>query len=257
MDLRVQRVSVTEIETPLLVVNLFEGVTQPGGATGAVDTALGGQISQLIADGEITGEPATVTVIHNGVPDVTVAAIEVGPGPTVGCAARLEDQKRLDLLLAAVVVLPDVRVVVVGDGSRRGLLAQQAEALGISDRVDFVGWVDDARPYIAGFDAFVLPSRDESFPLTIVEAMLAGTPVVATDVGSVSEAVIDGETGLLVPAGDVAALSDAIGRVVSEPRLGERLAARARALAEERYTAAAMAEAYDRLWRDILGRSAR
>ena len=65
MDLRVQRTSVTEIETPLLVVNLFEGVTQPGGATGAVDTALGGQISRLIADGEITGEPATVTVIHN------------------------------------------------------------------------------------------------------------------------------------------------------------------------------------------------
>lgn len=65
MDLRVRQASVTEIETQLLVVNLFEGVTQPGGATGAVDRALGGQISQLIADGEISGEPATVTVIHN------------------------------------------------------------------------------------------------------------------------------------------------------------------------------------------------
>ena len=59
------RASVTEIDTPLLVVNLFEGVTQPSGATGAVDAALGGQISRLIADGEITGEPATITVIHN------------------------------------------------------------------------------------------------------------------------------------------------------------------------------------------------
>jgi leucyl aminopeptidase len=65
VDLRVQQASVTEIDTPLLVVNLFEGVTQPGGATGAVDSALGGQISRLIADGEISGEPATVTVIHN------------------------------------------------------------------------------------------------------------------------------------------------------------------------------------------------
>ena len=64
MDLRVQQASITEIDTPLLIVNLFEGVTQPEGATGAVDRALGGQISQLIADGEITGEPATVTVIH-------------------------------------------------------------------------------------------------------------------------------------------------------------------------------------------------
>ena len=64
MDLRVQQASVTEVETPLLVVNLFEGVTQPGGATGAVDQALGGQISQLIGDGEISGEAGTITVIH-------------------------------------------------------------------------------------------------------------------------------------------------------------------------------------------------
>ncbi len=64
MELRVQRASVTDFDTPLLVVNLFQGATQPGGATGAVDQALGGQISQLIADGEITGEPGTVTVIH-------------------------------------------------------------------------------------------------------------------------------------------------------------------------------------------------
>jgi leucyl aminopeptidase len=66
VDLRVQQASVTEVDTPLLVVNLFEGVTQPGGATGAVDQALGGQITELIKEGEITGEPATVTVIHNG-----------------------------------------------------------------------------------------------------------------------------------------------------------------------------------------------
>jgi leucyl aminopeptidase len=65
VDLRVRQGSVTEIDTPLLVVNLFEGVTQPGGATGAVDAALGGQISRLIADGEITGEAASVHVIHN------------------------------------------------------------------------------------------------------------------------------------------------------------------------------------------------
>jgi leucyl aminopeptidase len=65
LELRVQQATVTEIDTPLLVVNLFEGVTQPGGAAGAVDAALNGQIRQLIADGEISGEAATVTVIHN------------------------------------------------------------------------------------------------------------------------------------------------------------------------------------------------
>jgi leucyl aminopeptidase len=65
LELQVRQGSVTELETPLLVVNLFEGVTEPGGATGAVDAALGGQIRRLIADGEITGEAASVTVIHN------------------------------------------------------------------------------------------------------------------------------------------------------------------------------------------------
>jgi len=65
VDVRVQHAAVTDIDTPLLVVNLFEGVTQPGGATGAVDAALGGQISRLIAAGEITGEPASISVIHN------------------------------------------------------------------------------------------------------------------------------------------------------------------------------------------------
>ena len=94
MDLRVQRMSVTEIETPLLVVNLFEGVTQPGGATGAVDTALGGQISQLIADGEITGEPATVTVrlslpARSASPAVMASGIAPFSVPTAAETARL------------------------------------------------------------------------------------------------------------------------------------------------------------------------
>jgi leucyl aminopeptidase len=66
VEIRVQAASVTDVETPLLVVNLFEGVTEPGGATGAVDAALGGQIKRLIAEGEIRGEPATLTLIHNG-----------------------------------------------------------------------------------------------------------------------------------------------------------------------------------------------
>jgi glycosyltransferase involved in cell wall biosynthesis len=219
----------------------------------AASVSVGGRSADDL--GAYFGIPRTaVTVIHNGVPDEAVTAVEVGPRPAIGCAARLEDQKRLDLLLAAVASLPSVHVVLVGDGSRREDLARQAETLGIADRVQFVGWVDDARPYVAGLDAFVLPSRDESFPLTIVEAMLAGTTVVATDVGSVSEAVIDGQTGLLVPPGNVAALTNAIARVLDEPGLSSRLAAGARALAQERFTATAMARAYDQLWREILAR---
>jgi leucyl aminopeptidase len=113
VDLRVQQASITAIDTPLLVVNLFEGVTQPGGATGAVDAALSGQISRLIGDGEITGEPATVTVIHNsntaagGLKAHRVAVVGLGkaiePEPekveNVRIAAALAARKARDLNL--------------------------------------------------------------------------------------------------------------------------------------------------------------
>jgi leucyl aminopeptidase len=108
VDLRVQQASVTEIDTPLLVINLFEGVTQPGGATGAVDTALGGQISQLIADGEITGEAASVTVIHtnnaSGLKARRVAVVGLGKQAefeleNVRVAAALAARKARDLKL--------------------------------------------------------------------------------------------------------------------------------------------------------------
>ena len=107
MDLRVQQASVTEIETPLLVVNLFEGVTEPGGASGAADRALGGQISRLIAEGEITGEPATITVIHtNGNGNLKAQRVAV-----VGLGKQSDaEQERLEnLRVAAAVAARKVR----------------------------------------------------------------------------------------------------------------------------------------------------
>ena len=79
---------------------------------------------------------------------------------------------------------------------------RSARELGLRDRVRFEPWSDDARAQLAGLDIFVLPSRNEGFPLSIVEAMLAGRPVIATDVGSVREAV-DEATGIVVPPDDV------------------------------------------------------
>ena len=136
----------------------------------------------------------SVTVIHNGVPPSAADPIDFDDRPVIGCAARLEDQKSLHVLVEAMAELPDVRLVLVGDGERRPDLEAPARELAVADRVEFAGWKDDACPYIAGFDVFVLPSHDESFPLTIVEAMLARTPVVASDVGSVSDAITDGAT---------------------------------------------------------------
>jgi glycosyltransferase involved in cell wall biosynthesis len=197
---------------------------------------------------------SSVTVIHNGVAEETVEPIAFTTRPVVGCAARLEDQKHIDLLLEALAELDHINAVIVGDGYRRGDLERQAASLGMVDRVDFVGWVADARPFIAGFDVFVLPSRDEAFPLTIVEAMFNSTPVVATDVGSVREAVVDGVTGLLVPPDDATAIVAAVRRILDEPGLADRLTANALTLARERFTSRAMADAYDRLWTRVLDR---
>lgn len=194
---------------------------------------------------------STIRVIHNGVDPDTVTPVEYGHRPVIGCAARLETQKGLDGLVAALAMLDDVHLVLVGDGTQRDALARQADEAGVADRLTFVGWQDDARPYIAGFDVFVLPSRDEAFPLTVLEAMAAGTPVVASDVGSVREAVLHDNTGLLVPAGDVEALCTAIERVLTEPGLASRLVDAAHERFLERFTSDHMADAYVRLWLEL------
>jgi glycosyltransferase involved in cell wall biosynthesis len=193
-----------------------------------------------------------ITVIHNGVPDVPTAPTPFRGRPVIGCAARLEHQKALHLLIEAMPALPSARLVLVGDGSCRAALEGRAGELGVEDRVEFVGWVDDARPYIAGFDVFVLPSRDESFPLTIVEAMLAGTAVIASDVGSVEDAVVNGRTGILVPSGDVGALVDAITSVLDDVDRSAELASAARRHARSNFTSDIMAGRYDSLWTRLL-----
>lgn len=222
--------------------------------------------ARTIAVGEASAEDlhqffglprSSISVVHNGVPDPGLGRRPSRETPVIGTAARFEGQKRLDLLIEAIGRIPDVRLVLVGDGGDREDLQAQAASVGIVDRTEFVGWVEDAPARIAAFDVFALPSSDESFPLTIVEAMLAGTPVVATDVGSVSEAVIDGVTGLLVPSNDVDALVQALRQMIDDPATARRLASAARERAHLRFTDRAMAEGYQRVWSEILnGRGA-
>ncbi len=195
----------------------------------------------------------SVRTIHNGVQEREVEpAARPVPGPLIGSSGRLHPQKGFDVLLRALPALPDVTALLVGDGRERQPLVALADELGVSERVLVTGWVSNSRSYLPALDVFVLPSRFEAFPLAIVEAMLAGLPVVATDVGSVSEAVIDGETGLLVPPEDPDALARALRRLLEDP--AERLAMgeRGRALARERFTAPTMAAGYESLYAELL-----
>ncbi|MEN6355777.1 MAG: glycosyltransferase family 4 protein [Armatimonadota bacterium] len=171
-----------------------------------------------------------ITTVYNGVeehitcPEVVARLREelsINSNDIVlGTVARLENQKGLAYLLRALRLLrqrTSARIVwcLVGDGSQSNELKDMAADLGISDSVRFCGWRSDSRDLMSVFDVFVLPSLFESFPFTIVEAMMAGKPVVATDVGGVREAVDDGRTGVLVSPRDpealYAALADLIG----------------------------------------------
>jgi glycosyltransferase involved in cell wall biosynthesis len=150
-------------------------------------------------------------------------------GATLAFAGRLTVQKSLEVALDALAEIDGVELLVAGDGDTRAGLEQRASRLGLADRVRFLGPQPRERvlELFRAADASILSSSWENFPHTVVEALAVGTPVVATSVGGVSEVVRDGENGLLVPAGDVAALAGAVRRFFAEPGLRERLRAAA------------------------------
>ncbi len=154
----------------------------------------------------------------------------------IGCVGRLDAMKGQDVLIRAMAELEGVRVVILGEGGQRAELSKLAADLGVSDRLSLPGWVDNPRTYLPQFDIFAMPSRSEGFPLAIVEAMLAGLPVVATRVGSVAEAVIDGETGLLVNKDDIDGLVAALRRLRDNPALRRQLGQRGREVAQRHFT---------------------
>ena len=194
-----------------------------------------------------------LTTIYNGVPDLPLEPVGRPPSFVIGSLGRFHRQKGYDVLIDALALLGGVTLVLVGGGEERGALVDHAAQVGVGDRLVVQGWTHEARRQMTGFDVFVLPSRFEAFPLTILEAMLAGIPVVATDVGSVAEAVVDGSTGLLVPPGDAVALASAIARLRDDPGLRQRMGERGRRRALDLFTDASMAARYEALYVEILG----
>ena len=179
---------------------------------------------------------AGVSVSPNPAPDVPPMPsrdelrAEAGfHGPTLAFAGRLMAAKALDVALDAMASVPEASLVIVGDGPDRAALEQQRDALGLGERVRFVGGLEREgvlRMFRAA-DAVLLSSRWENFPHVIVEALAVGTPVISSAVGGVPEVVRDGENGLLVPAGDVDALAGAIRRLLGDDEVRARLAAAA------------------------------
>ncbi len=161
-----------------------------------------------------------------------VDQLRAGATRVIGTVGRLDDQKSLDVLLDATPALltedPRTRILIVGDGPRRGDLERQANQLGIEHAVIFAGYRSDVATAYRAMDVFALPSRHEGFGLVFAEAMALGVPVVGTRVVGSVDAVEDGVTGLLVEHGDPAALAGAILRLFRESELKRAMVANGR-----------------------------
>lgn len=173
-------------------------------------------------------------------------------GSVIGLAVRLSDQKGITFLLQAMPRIlarhPDTTLLIAGDGDLRMDLEREARELGIASRVKFCGPRKDIPELLKVLDLYVLPSKWEGLPMVILEAMAAGCPIVATDVGGNSTAVVDGVTGTLVPPQDPDALADAVIRLLDSPDLLKTYAEKGKSRFRERFSAETMARQYERLY---------
>jgi glycosyltransferase involved in cell wall biosynthesis len=209
-----------------------------------------------------------LTVIANGIP---IAPPPTDPGrlrrelglapaaPLVGYVGRLSPEKGVRDLLDAMAASPvaGVHLALVGEGPLREELARTIRARGLARRVHLVGRREDAADLLAGLDALVLPSHREGTPMVLLEAMAAGVPAVATAVGGVPDVVGNGESGILVPPRDAAALAVAIRRVTEDAALRRRLGDEAARTVRARFDAAGMARRYAEAYRAALARGPR
>jgi glycosyltransferase involved in cell wall biosynthesis len=186
------------------------------------------------------------------------AVLRGGAKRLIGTVGRLVPQKSTRTLLQAAPQLlaaePSTRFVVVGDGPLLHELQAQARDLGIEESVRFLGYCDDLVSIYSALDVFVLPSRYEGFPISLLEAMAMGAPVVATNVIGISDALENGSNGLLVPYDSPGDLADAVLRLLSDNSLRNTLRSNARNRIRDCYTrdkfAARMESFYRRLCRD-------
>jgi glycosyltransferase involved in cell wall biosynthesis len=174
----------------------------------------------------------------------------------VGWIGRMTAVKRTDDVLIAFKSLRDSGVdavlCMVGDGPDRIPLEQRAQELGVARDTVFLGYQEDVAPFYAAFDVLVLPSGNEGTPVTVIEALAAERPVVATRVGGVPDVVRDGEDGFLVEAGATDDLADRLGRLARDPALRARMGKKGRERVLPRYAVERLVDDVDELYRSLL-----
>ena len=215
-------------------------------------------------------DAAKIVVIHNGIelsrytkkPAELGLHRELGVAPTtplVAVFARLNELKGIEYFLRAAAGLiehfNDVRFLIVGDGASRPELEKYVERLGLSKHVVFLGFRLDVPTLLSEIAVSVLPTLSEGFSNSLLEAMAASVPVVATDVGGNPEVVEKGVTGLLVPPRDAEALARAIGQFLDQPSLGTKFGVAGRERVSKRFTLEQMTQSTERLYERLTERS--
>ena len=188
------------------------------------------------------------------------AALGLSPDAfAVGIVARLSHQKAHQVLFEAVRIAartrPELQLLVIGGGERESELRSLAGDLGISGRTVFTGVRRDVRALLPGLDVSALSSVHEGAPITVIEAMAAGLPVVATECGCLPDMVTDGTDGFLVPVGDAAALAERLCVLAADRSLARRLGASGRERAEREYRISRTARSFEALLTELTGRS--
>lgn len=179
--------------------------------------------------------------------------IPQGGRPVVGFLGRLIRVKGADVLLRAVAHLPTVSVSVIGEGIMRPDLEEITESLGLSDRVVFHGEIPAAGRLAAAFDVFALSSRSEGTPVTLLEAIAAGVPVVASAVGGVPD-VLGERGGWLVPPEDPKSLAEALREALEDPEVAAARAAAARERLEREFSVETWLDRHEALYRACIER---
>ena len=207
-----------------------------------------------------------VHVIRNGVdcrrfaPDATAAGDvrrELGLAPDaklIGIVAALRPEKNHPMLVRAAAALrerfPQAHWLIIGDGPERGGIASVIEALSVGDRVHLLGTRRDTPRLLAALDVFALCSLNEASPVSILEALACGVPVVATDVGSIAESVHEGTSGHLVACDDPQAMAAAIGELLAQPDRAAAMGRAGRQWVQQHGSLEAMTRGYQQLIRD-------
>lgn len=194
-----------------------------------------------------------LNVIPNGLPETgSTPAAANADTPLIGYAGRLSAEKGPDLFLDAMIPLclrhPDWLAVLLGDGEERERLQARIDDAGLAERIRLAGYQQDMPAWLHRLSVLVISSRTEGTPMILLEAMQAGTPVVAFGVGGIPDMLRDEHDGLLAMPGDVASLAKQVERLVCEPELARRLSAQAQATQRTRYHLPVLAQRWSQLY---------